>query len=136
MTIAELRERGKKFVTGVPRDALVVGILLLSSSASFGLGILAGADAGRGSDFSITEIPLATSTLSADAFTNAPAHTTPAPATIPAGGEVVASKNGSKYYLPWCAGALRITDANKVWFASREEAEAKGYVPANNCPGL
>jgi hypothetical protein len=48
----------------------------------------------------------------------------------------VASKNGSVYHFPWCPGAKRIKDSNKVWFASREEAEAKGLRPAANCEGL
>ncbi|MBU6323825.1 MAG: hypothetical protein KGI41_04335 [Patescibacteria group bacterium] len=136
MTIAGLRERGKALLQGLPRDALVVGILVLSSSASFGLGVLAGRDAGQGSGFSITELPLASTTLPAAAAGVLPAGTSPAPAQLPAGGQVVAAKSGTKYYLPWCAGAARIADANKVWFASADDAEAAGYAPAANCPGL
>lgn len=52
------------------------------------------------------------------------------------GGVLVASKSGSKYYLPTCSGASRIKEENKVWFVSAEEAEASGYEPAANCPGL
>jgi hypothetical protein len=52
------------------------------------------------------------------------------------GGEVLASKNGKKYYLPWCAGAKRISEANKVWFKSKADAERAGYTPAANCKGL
>lgn len=48
----------------------------------------------------------------------------------------VASKNGTVYHLPWCSGAQRIKDANKVWFASKAEAEAAGYHPASNCKGI
>lgn len=48
----------------------------------------------------------------------------------------VASKNSTKYHLPWCSGALRIAEENKVWFASKEEAEAAGYTPAANCKGI
>lgn len=48
----------------------------------------------------------------------------------------VASKNSDKYHLPWCSGAQRISDENKVWFATAEEAHAAGYTPASNCPGL
>ncbi len=57
-------------------------------------------------------------------------------ATLPTGGQVVASKSGSKYFLPWCGSVSRIKDTNKVWFASVEEAEAAGYQPAGNCKGL
>ena len=48
----------------------------------------------------------------------------------------VASKNGSAYHFPWCSGAQRIKEANKIYFSSREEAEKAGYRPAANCEGL
>jgi len=48
----------------------------------------------------------------------------------------VASKNGSKYYLPTCAGASKINDANKIWFATAADAQAAGYTAAANCKGL
>jgi hypothetical protein len=48
----------------------------------------------------------------------------------------VASKNSTKYHLPWCSGAARIAEENKVWFASKEEAAAAGYAPAANCKGI
>ncbi len=134
MTIAEMRERGKKALTGVPKDALVVGILLLSSSASFGLGLLAGRDSGEGG-FAVSEIPLAPQAAPAAAL-DAISGNTAAPASLPAGGQVVVSKNGTKYYLPWCASANRISEANRVLFASKDAAEAAGYTPAANCPGL
>lgn len=51
-------------------------------------------------------------------------------------GAYVASKSGTKYHLPWCSGAKRIKEENKIWFASKEEAEAKGYTPAANCKGI
>ncbi len=51
-------------------------------------------------------------------------------------GKYVASKSGSYYHFPWCAGALRIKDANKVWFQTKTEAESRGLKPASNCPGL
>ena len=51
-------------------------------------------------------------------------------------GQFVASRSGSAYHFPWCSGAQRIKEANKIWFESREEAEAAGYRPAGNCKGL
>lgn len=50
-------------------------------------------------------------------------------------GTYVASKSGTKYYLPSCAPAS-IKDANKVWFDTAAEAQAAGYTPASNCSGL
>tara|TARA_Y100000310_G_C20651358_1_gene799606 strand:+ start:1347 stop:1754 length:408 start_codon:yes stop_codon:yes gene_type:complete len=52
------------------------------------------------------------------------------------GGTLVGSKKGSKYHFPWCSGAQRIKEENKIWFADRVDAESKGYTPAANCPGL
>jgi len=129
MTIAELLGRGKERFERVPRDVFIVAVLVFASSASFGLGVLAGRDMGQGSDFSISQIPLEASALAAQKATTAPA-------SIPAGGEVVASKNGTKYFLPWCGGASQIKDENKLWFANKEAAEAAGYQPAANCKGL
>jgi hypothetical protein len=51
-------------------------------------------------------------------------------------GTLVASRNGGKYHFPWCSGAQRIAEKNKVWFASASEARAAGYEAAKNCKGL
>lgn len=51
-------------------------------------------------------------------------------------GKYVASKNGTAYHYPWCPGALKIKEENKIWFNSKEEAESRGYKPAGNCEGL
>lgn len=48
----------------------------------------------------------------------------------------VASKTGTKYHLPTCAGAKQINEENKLWFSTKEEAEAAGYTPATNCKGI
>lgn len=51
-------------------------------------------------------------------------------------GQVVGSKNSDKYHLPDCPGAKQISEQNKIWFNSIEEAKKAGYKPASNCPGL
>ena len=48
----------------------------------------------------------------------------------------VASKNGKVYHLPYCSGAKRISEQNKVIYKTKEEAEAAGLRPAANCPGI
>lgn len=53
----------------------------------------------------------------------------------PVKGVFVGSKSGKVYYPPWCAGVKRIHEENKVWFSSKESAEAKGYRPAASCEG-
>jgi hypothetical protein len=57
-------------------------------------------------------------------------------AVLPQAQGYVASQGGSKYHLPWCAGADRILEENRVWFETKEEAEAAGYEPAANCSGI
>ncbi len=52
------------------------------------------------------------------------------------GGRVVASRSGSKYHAPWCGGAERISEKNKIWFKDEEAAKKVGYTPAGNCKGL
>lgn len=51
-------------------------------------------------------------------------------------GKYVASKNGAAYHFPWCAGALKIKEENKLWFQTKGDAEKAGYKPAGNCDGL
>ncbi|MBI2025688.1 hypothetical protein HYT04_02800 [Candidatus Kaiserbacteria bacterium] len=111
MTIAEVREKCKSLTDKVPKDVLILVILILTSSLSFGLGYLAGLDA------RVPKDALNAQATSAD-------------------GRFVASKSGTKYYLPACAGAERISDANKVWFISASAAVAAGYSPAANCAGI
>ena len=48
----------------------------------------------------------------------------------------VASKNGSKYHLPDCPGAKQMSEGNKIYFSTEEEARSSGYTKAANCPGL
>jgi len=51
-------------------------------------------------------------------------------------GRVVASSKGAKYHLPNCPGAKQISEKNKIWFDSIQDAEKAGYSPAKNCPEL
>lgn len=52
------------------------------------------------------------------------------------GGLIVASRNGSAYYYPWCAGAAKISTGNQLWFPSEKVARAAGFAAAKNCKGL
>ena len=55
---------------------------------------------------------------------------------LAAGGLFVASRVGSAYHYPWCAGATQIAERNRVWFQNEAEAQKAGYRPAKNCKGL
>lgn len=48
-------------------------------------------------------------------------------------GNFLASINGKAYYPKDCAAANRIKEENRIWFDTKEEAEAQGYKPAQNC---
>lgn len=51
-------------------------------------------------------------------------------------GNLVASVRGTKYHHPWCSGAQRIKEENKIWFTNSDDARSSGYTPASNCKGL
>lgn len=125
MIIADVHEKCKSLIirlramyAGIPRDAVVVSVLVLVSSLSFGLGYLAGLDAGESTTISLTEFHSATPVQAEQAR-----------------GQVVASKSGTKYYFPGCAGASRISKENQVWFATDRAAISAGYELATNCKG-
>ncbi len=115
MNIAEMRDKSKGFLARIPSGLLTFIVIVLAAFFGFGLGYLAGLDAGQGSGLSPTTSPFV-DTEEDD--------------------RVVASKTGKKYYLEWCGAADRITSENKVWFDSPAAAEAAGYTPAANCAGL
>lgn len=111
-----MREKCKKHFSelrGASQDILLVGILLLASLLSFGLGFLAGKDSEWSGEVLTESSPLIATTSDS----------------------VVASRNGTKYYFPWCAGVERIVSANKIYFASPSDAKAQGYSLAANCQG-
>ncbi len=105
-------------------DAIFTSLLiLLIGTASFGLGRLSVEEG------SVKAKPQAEETVATVTEANKFASTTGAVM-------YVGSKNSDKYHLQWCSGAKRISEANKVFFKSKEEAEAVGYKPAANCPGI
>jgi len=48
-------------------------------------------------------------------------------------GKVLGSKNSDKYHKSDCPGAKQISEKNKIWFDSIQDAEKAGYKPAGNC---
>jgi hypothetical protein len=117
-------------------------IVILVAAASFGLGRL--------SVLETDQVPqpgaAAASTLVATEglvkLDTPPSSTTVAtssPDTPPLTKETaafVASKSGTKYHKLTCPGAKQIKPENQIFFATTKEAEAAGYTPAANCPGL
>lgn len=50
--------------------------------------------------------------------------------------KIVGNKNSKIYHYENCPGALRMSEGNKVFFASIIDAQNAGFRPAGNCPGL
>lgn len=130
--IPGLKSGIKGRLSRISPDWLIVAIILLSSSGTFALGFLAGRDVGEKGELQITEREMVTGGVPVSDFSEVPEIVPP----MSAGGQYVASKTGKSYHLPWCSGAKLIKEDNKVWFSSKEEAEARGYAPAGNCPGI
>lgn len=111
-------------------EYLLAALIVLVSLTSFWLGRLS-VEEGQTLGTPLSEIQAsAAASLPLQAATSSPAAL-----SMPEGG-YVASKNGTKYHLPWCAGAKQISEKNKVYFATKAEAEAQGYMPASNCKGI
>lgn len=118
-------------------------ILILVALLAFGLGRLS-VISERGGDFEIQYLEpegkvqgasiTNTGSLKVEAGSS-DKNLQPSPSNLHAGA-YVASKTGTAYHFPWCPGANLIKDENKIWFASKEEAEAAGYTPAGNCKGI
>ena len=121
MSITEHLNKIKSWL--LPLNLVLIGIL--------GFGI------GRWSKIEETKTPILIENPAGEQGVNAtPIVSGTSETTSTKTGALVGSKNGTKYHYPWCNGATRIKEENKIWFASAEEAKKAGYNPAANCPGL
>lgn len=144
MSIKEFTQKIKCSPTE-QKDLFIALIIVVVAFGSFGLGRLSMIEA--------VEMPIRIDNMPASAAKIEALPTTkttgklnsPKPQIAPpsvsdrapqTGGYYVGSKSGTKYHLPWCSGAERIKEENKVIFATKEEAEKAGYTPAANCKGI
>lgn len=115
------------------RDVWAVSVICLSGISGYFIGrldpILAGPQPVR---IEMVDIPAA----SAPATSSLPQTVEIAPSAPKQAGRYVASKSGTKYHLITCPSARTIAEGNRVWFETKEEAEAAGYAPAANCKGI
>ena len=58
---------------------------------------------------------------------------TPPPLPVTSQGEYVGSAKSNTYHYPDCRYAKQIQWANEIWFKSKTEAEAAGYLPCGAC---
>lgn len=129
----------KKYASRVPTGVLTALVVVLSSLGAFGLGLLEGRALSQ-KTITTEQVPQVekklTTPTTASLSASAGSVLEPTPPALTQGGQYVASKNGSKYHLPWCPGAKAMNEANKIWFSTKAEAEAAGYTPASNCKGI
>lgn len=132
------REKGEEKKEGrreVRKKALLFISFLLVGVLSFEAGLLTKVWRGDAPlALTIVEGPQRSSSPSenAVALPGAASGSKPAAAQVPAGSEpancpYVGSKNSDKYHIPSCSYAKRILPANRVCFASEEEAKQQGY---------
>ncbi len=81
--------------------------------------------------------PLPDAAVSAVHVTVIPAEHTPLPsetkAPAQAQGAYTASSASDRFHLPSCSSAANISEDNRLWFSSREEAVSAGYTPCGHC---
>jgi hypothetical protein len=110
---------GRDLFLANEKDVFLVLLIALSSILSYGLGRLSKIEATR------TPVTITAGTSSLGIKLNS---------AVPSAGErIVASKNGSKFYYPWCGGSKTIKAENKIYFSTDNEAIKAGYSLAGNC---
>lgn len=136
----KIKCRWQKWAHGLPPiadDVFLALIIILVAFGSFGLGRLSAKES-RKTQVRFENVPELNSVQ------------TPQKSTLNAGikdqtanvlastesEQLVGSKNGTKYYYPWCSGVQKISPANLIHFDSKESAEARGYTPSAACKGL
>ncbi len=132
MSIKEFVEKSKGFIEK-DRDIFIAIIIVLVAFGSFGLGRLSKTEELK-TPISIEN--MGASVLEVKTGSKLSSNKESLSPSPQGGGFYVGSKNGSKYHHPWCGGAKRIKEGNKVIFNTIEEAREAGYSPAGNCKGL
>lgn len=134
------------YAPDLPKDLFIVALIFLVALGSFMLGRLSFLDEKHKNELKIMRTE-ALSENSAQIISGAipniqtestdkistQAHVSPG---IKIGGMYVGARSGKTFYLPWCAGAKRILEKNKVWFKDKTDAVNKGYKPSGSCEGI
>lgn len=122
--IPNIREKIKAIPHPLQEDVFIALVILFVGIISFFLGRISALEEGR-EHFEILYLE------------NTPQEAIEAKnAGVEGEKRYVASKSGTKYHLLSCAGAKSIKEENKIYFATKEDAERAGYTPAANCKGI
>jgi hypothetical protein len=133
-SIQEIHEKFKRLLKD---DALFYGlIMVLVALSSFGLGRWSEGEVPEGKENMASIVMSEREILPPEPSLPTAEVDKTEPIVEKKTGAYVASRKGTKYHLPTCPGASQIKPENKVYFDSKEEAEAAGYSPASNCKGL
>lgn len=126
-----VKEQIRGFLHIIEReDIFAVLLIIFVGFASFGLGRLSVLENSQ------PEITIEKTTLGSRESAASFAAVQGQEESIPGEGAVVASRSGKAYHYPWCSGAKRIKEENKITFSTIAEARSAGYEPAKNCKGL
>ena len=123
--VADSFQKVKEWCKDNHKDLFIAGIIFCTGLSSFGLGRLS-------VDLKPNP-PLVATDVAASPLMEQ--HTIPS-ISIRTDKRVAASRSGTAYYFPWCAGLSRIKEENKVWFPTKEAAEKAGLNLAGNCRGF
>lgn len=123
---------------------MLAALIFVVAGASFFIGRLSGTDHATQKTYADTPIVITQKTDKSNENGSSSSTVVEAPKVAAQGslphasttGSYVGSRRGERYHLPWCSGAKTISEENKIWFASKEEAESLGYTPAANCKGI
>lgn len=120
----------------IPDDIFLGFVIILVAFGSFGLGRLSKIE-GSKIPIRIENAPNVTADTFTPKTTEVPLNNNQNASIIGTTmDQLVGSKNGKKYYYPWCSGTQKISPANLIHFASKVDAESRGYTPSATCKGL
>ena len=125
---ASIQDISKKLKAFISDDGYFYTVLIIVISLlSFGLGRMSVQEPVHQQQ---SQIVLTEQSATVGSITPTSTPTTTKTETIQ---NFVASKKGTKYHLPTCPGAKQMSEKNKIYFSSEEEAKAAGYTRAKNC---
>ncbi len=132
-SIQEPAEKIKKEQGKIVLVVLAGLILVLFGLGMFLLGRFSAQNGSMGNNEVIIEYPPLVANYGAGSQASVAQTTTSSALHTGKTGQLVASKNGTRYYPLDCGGVSRIKEENKTYFNSITEAENAGYEPAAGC---
>ena len=110
-------------------ELFLVVVILLVGLVSFGLGQIS-SSSNLGGELIIESTPVETQEVVKTLEEASLAGESSGPVSI------IGNKNSKIYHRSDCSGAKRMSETNKIYFASIAAAKTAGFRAAANCPGL